>query len=52
MTVFLTVLVIALLLLTIFACAIVFRLFVWNKADYNDSLRMARKLILESYVDY
>lgn len=23
-----------------------------NKADYNDSLRMARKLILESYVDY
>ena len=22
-----------------------------NKADYNDSLRMARKLILESYVD-
>lgn len=29
MTVFLTVLVIALLLLTIFACAIVFRLFVW-----------------------
>lgn len=29
MTVFLTVLVIALLLLTIFACAIVFHLFVW-----------------------
>ena len=29
MTVFLTALVIALLLLTIFACAIVFRLFVW-----------------------
>lgn len=29
MTVFLTVLVIALLLLTIFACAIVFNLFVW-----------------------
>lgn len=22
-----------------------------NKADYNDSLRLARKLILESYVD-
>lgn len=22
----------------------------FNKADYNDSLRMARKLILESYV--
>lgn len=22
-----------------------------NKADYNDSLRMARKLILECYVD-
>lgn len=25
--------------------------FLFNKADYNDSLRMARKLILESYVD-
>lgn len=22
-----------------------------NKADYNDSLRMARKLLLESYVE-
>ena len=23
----------------------------FNKTDYNDSLRMARKLLLESYVD-
>ena len=23
-----------------------------NKADYNDSLRMARKLLLESYMEY
>lgn len=22
-----------------------------NKADYNDSLKLARKLILESYID-
>ncbi len=25
--------------------------FLFNKTDYNDSLRMARKLLLESYVD-
>lgn len=25
--------------------------FLFNKADYNDSLRMARKLLLESYAD-
>lgn len=25
--------------------------FLFNKTDYNDSLRMARKLLLECYVD-
>ncbi|AIF54365.1 hypothetical protein LDB25A_041 [Lactobacillus phage Ld25A] len=25
--------------------------FLFNKTDYNNSLRMARKLLLESYVD-
>ena len=25
--------------------------FLFSKTDYNDSLRMARKLLLESYVD-
>ena len=25
--------------------------FFFNKTDFNDSLRMARKLLLESYVD-
>lgn len=25
--------------------------FLFNKADYNDSLRMARKLILECYAE-
>lgn len=25
--------------------------FFFNKTDYNDSLRLARKLLLESYVD-
>ena len=25
--------------------------FLFNKTDFNDSLRMARKLLLESYVD-
>lgn len=24
----------------------------FNKSDYNDSLRMARKLLLESYAEY
>lgn len=24
----------------------------FNKSDYNDSLKMARKLLLESYVEY